>query len=165
MKIIKGFVKKYWITVLIFAGLVLLYYYVADVKMLNPYLFPTTEKIAAAFESNKEVMLTERGVTFGYHDLIVDYRGIPEMQTFGYPVILDVTHSLQQPNQSSGVTGGMPQLIETVAKAGVAVGVDGLFMETHEDPSVAKSDGANMLKLDLLEDLLVKLVRIRHSIL
>ena len=110
-------------------------------------------------------MLTERGVTFGYHDLIVDYRGIPEMQTFGYPVILDVTHSLQQPNQSSGVTGGMPQLIETVAKAGVAVGVDGLFMETHEDPSVAKSDGANMLKLDLLEDLLVKLVRIRQSIL
>ena len=110
-------------------------------------------------------MLTERGVTFGYHDLIVDYRGIPEMQTFGYPVILDVTHSLQQPNQSSGVTGGMPQLIETVAKAGVAVGVDGLFMETHEEPSVAKSDGANMLKLDLLEDLLVKLVRIRQSIL
>ena len=110
-------------------------------------------------------MLTERGVTFGYHDLIVDYRGIPEMQTFGYPVILDVTHSLQQPNQSSGVTGGMPQLIGTVAKAGVAVGVDGLFMETHEEPSVAKSDGANMLKLDLLEELLVKLVRIRQSIL
>lgn len=121
------------------------------------------DKVAEA--GNKEVMLTERGVTFGYHDLIVDYRGIPEMQTFGYPVILDVTHSLQQPNQSSGVTGGMPQLIETVAKAGVAVGVDGLFMETHEEPSVAKSDGANMLKLDLLEDLLVKLVRIRQSIL
>ena len=121
------------------------------------------DKVAEA--GNKEVMLTERGVTFGYHDLIVDYRGIPEMQTFGYPVILDVTHSLQQPNQSSGVTGGMPQLIGTVAKAGVAVGVDGLFMETHEEPSVAKSDGANMLKLDLLEDLLVKLVRIRQSIL
>ena len=112
---------------------------------------------------NNEVMLTERGTTFGYQDLVVDYRGIPEMQTFGHPVILDVTHSLQQPNQTSGVTGGMPQLIETVAKAGVAVGVDGLFMETHEDPSVAKSDGANMLKLDLLEDLLVKLVRIRQA--
>lgn len=114
---------------------------------------------------NDQVMLTERGVTFGYHDLLVDYRGIPVMQSFGHPVILDVTHSLQQPNQTSGVTGGMPQLIETVAKAGVAVGVDGLFMETHEDPSVAKSDGANMLKLDLLEELLVKLVRIRQSIL
>lgn len=109
-------------------------------------------------------MLTERGTTFGYQDLIVDYRGIPEMQLFGHPVILDVTHSLQQPNQTSGVTGGMPQLIETMAKAGVAVGVDGLFMETHEDPSKAKSDGANMLKLDLLEDLLVKLVRIRQSL-
>lgn len=96
---------------------------------------------------NNQVMLTERGTTFGYGDLIVDYRGIPEMQKFGFPVILDVTHSLQQPNQKSGVTGGMPELIETVAKAGVAVGVDGLFMETHEDPSVAKSDGANMLRL------------------
>lgn len=111
---------------------------------------------------NDQVMLTERGTTFGYQDLIVDYRGIPEMQTFGFPVILDVTHSLQQPNQTTGVTGGMPQLIETVAKAGVAVGVDGLFMETHEDPAVAKSDGANMLKLDLLEGLLAKLVRIRQ---
>ena len=113
---------------------------------------------------NKNVMLTERGTTFGYQDLVVDYRGIPEMQTFGYPVILDVTHSLQQPNQTSGVTGGMPQLIETVAKAGVAVGVDGIFIETHENPAVAKSDGANMLKLDLLEDLLTKLVRIREAI-
>ena len=118
------------------------------------------EKVVEA--GNKEVMITERGTTFGYQDLVVDYRGIPEMQTFGYPVILDVTHSLQQPNQTSGVTGGMPQLIETVAKAGIAVGVDGLFMETHEDPSVAKSDGANMLKLDLLEGLLTKLVRIRQ---
>ena len=114
---------------------------------------------------NDRVMLTERGTTFGYQDLLVDYRGIPEMQTFGYPVILDVTHSLQQPNQTSGVTGGMPALIETVAKAGVAVGVDGLFMETHEDPTVAKSDGANMLKLDLLEGLLERLVRIRQAIL
>lgn len=111
---------------------------------------------------NDQVMLTERGTTFGYQDLIVDYRGIPEMQTLGFPVITDVTHSLQQPNQTAGVTGGMPQLIETVAKAGIAVGVDGLFMETHEDPSVAKSDGANMLKLDLLEGLLTKLVRIRQ---
>lgn len=114
---------------------------------------------------NDQVMITERGTTFGYNDLLVDYRGIPEMQTFGHPVILDVTHSLQQPNQSSGVTGGMPQLIETIAKAGVAVGVDGLFMETHEDPSIAKSDGANMLKLDLLEPLLMKLVKIRRAAL
>ena len=121
------------------------------------------EKVKEA--GNDRVMLTERGTTFGYQDLLVDYRGIPEMQTFGYPVILDVTHSLQQPNQTSGVTGGMPALIETVAKAGIAVGVDGLFMETHEDPTVAKSDGANMLKLDLLEGLLERLVRIRQAIL
>lgn len=113
---------------------------------------------------NNNVMITERGTTFGYQDLIVDYRGIPEMQKFGFPVILDVTHSLQQPNQTSGVTGGMPQLIEIVAKAGVAVGVDGLFIETHENPAVAKSDGANMLQLDLLEGLLVKLVRIREAV-
>ena len=118
------------------------------------------EKVVEA--GNDQVMLTERGTTFGYQDLVVDYRGIPE--SFGYPVILDVTHSLQRPNQTSGVTGGMPQLIETIAKAGVAVGVDGLFMETHQDPSVAKSDGANMLKLDLLEGLLEKLVRIRKSL-
>jgi len=113
---------------------------------------------------NDNVMLTERGTTFGYQDLLVDFRGIPEMQSFGFPVVLDVTHSLQQPNQTTGVTGGMPQLIETMAKAGVAVGVDGLFMETHENPSVAKSDGANMLKLDLLEGLLEKLVRIRQAV-
>jgi len=113
---------------------------------------------------NENVMLTERGTTCGYQDLLVDFRGIPEMQSFGFPVVLDVTHSLQQPNQTTGVTGGMPQLIETMAKAGVAVGVDGLFMETHENPSVAKSDGANMLKLDLLEGLLEKLVRIRQAV-
>lgn len=113
---------------------------------------------------NNNVMLTERGTTFGYQDLVVDYRGIPEMQSFGYPVILDVTHSLQQPNQTNGVTGGMPQLIETIAKAGIAVGVDGLFIETHENPEKAKSDGANMLRLDLLEGLLTKLVRIREVI-
>ena len=131
------------------------------------FLSPGAMKFAAdkvVEAGNNQVMLTERGTTFGYQDLLVDYRGIPEMQTFGHPVVLDVTHSLQQPNQTSGVTGGMPALIETVAKAGVAVGVDGLFMETHEDPSVAKSDGANMLKLDLLEELLVKLVRIRQAI-
>jgi 2-dehydro-3-deoxyphosphooctonate aldolase (KDO 8-P synthase) len=120
------------------------------------------EKVIEAGNSN--VMLTERGTTFGYQDLVVDYGGIPEMKTLGCPVVLDVTHSLQQPNQTSGVTGGMPQLIETVAKAGIAVGVDGIFIETHEDPSVAKSDGANMLRLDLLEGLLEKLVRIRQAI-
>ena len=120
------------------------------------------EKVVEA--GNPNVMLTERGTTFGYQDLIVDYRGIPEMKSFGFPVILDVTHSLQQPNQTSGVTGGMPQLIETVAKAGIAVGADGIFIETHEDPSVAKSDGANMLRLDLLEALLEKLVRIREAV-
>lgn len=131
------------------------------------FLSPGAMKFAAdkvTEAGNKQVMLTERGTTFGYQDLLVDYRGIPEMQSFGHPVILDVTHSLQQPNQTSGVTGGMPALIETVAKAGVAVGVDGLFMETHENPSIAKSDGANMLKLDLLEALLVKLIRIREAI-
>ncbi len=131
------------------------------------FLSPEAMRFAAdkvVEAGNDQVMLTDRGTTFGYYDLIVDYRGIPKMQAFGFPVILDVTHSLQQPNQTSGVTGGLPQLIETMAKAGVAVGVDGLFMETHEDPTVAKSDGANMLKLDLLEDLLTKLVRIRQSI-
>lgn len=131
------------------------------------FLSPDAMRFAAdkvVEAGNSQVMLTERGTTFGYQDLLVDYRGIPEMQSFGHPVVLDVTHSLQQPNQTSGVTGGMPALIETVAKAGVAVGVDGLFMETHEDPTVAKSDGANMLKLDLLEGLLEKLVRIRQAI-
>ncbi len=114
---------------------------------------------------NNNVMLTERGTTFGYSDLIVDYRGIPEMQSFGFPVVMDITHSLQQPNQTSGVTGGLPQLIETVAKAAVAVGVDGLFIETHHNPAEAKSDGANMLKLDLLEPLLVKLQRVREAVI
>lgn len=113
---------------------------------------------------NNRVMLTERGTTFGYQDLVVDYRGIPQMQQTGCPVILDVTHSLQRPNQASGVTGGMPQLIETMARAGVAVGVDGLFMETHPDPSQAKSDGANMLRLDLIEGLLERLVEIRQVV-
>ena len=113
---------------------------------------------------NPQIMITERGTTFGYTDLVVDYRGIPQMQEFGFPVIMDVTHSLQQPNQTSGVTGGLPQLIETIAKAAIAVGTDGLFIETHPEPSVAKSDGANMLQLDLLEGLLTRLVRIREAI-
>ncbi|MDL2265731.1 3-deoxy-8-phosphooctulonate synthase [Parabacteroides sp. OttesenSCG-928-G07] len=114
---------------------------------------------------NTNVMLTDRGTSFGYTDLIVDYRGIPQMQEFGFPVVMDVTHSLQQPNQTSGVTGGLPSLIETIAKAAVAVGVDGLFIETHPNPCQAKSDGANMLQLDLLEGLLEKLIRIREAIL
>ncbi|MES2418795.1 MAG: 3-deoxy-8-phosphooctulonate synthase [Bacteroidota bacterium] len=114
---------------------------------------------------NNRVILTDRGNTFGYQDLIVDYRGLPEMQSFGVPVVMDCTHSLQQPNQSSGVTGGKPELITTIAKAAIAVGADGLFIETHPDPANAKSDGANMLNLALLEELLVKLVRVRQAII
>lgn len=114
---------------------------------------------------NKQVMLTERGSSFGYYDLIVDYRSIPVMQQTGVPVVLDITHSLQQPNQSAGVTGGQPEMIETIAKAGIAVGVDGLFMETHPCPAKAKSDGANMLPLDKAEELLAKLTAIRQTIL
>jgi 2-dehydro-3-deoxyphosphooctonate aldolase (KDO 8-P synthase) len=113
---------------------------------------------------NSNVMLTERGTTFGYSDLIIDYRGIPEMQKTGLPVILDITHSLQQPNQASGITGGKPELIETVARAGIAVGVDGIFLETHPDPAKALSDGANMLKLDYLENLLQKLVALKKVV-
>lgn len=111
------------------------------------------------------IMLTERGSMFGYQDLIVDFRGIIEMKKYGYPVVLDVTHSLQQPNQSSGVTGGRPDMIECLARAAIAVGADGLFIETHPEPLVAKSDGANMLRLGLLEKLLEKLVHIRKTIL
>lgn len=114
---------------------------------------------------NNKVILTDRGNTFGYQDLIVDFRGIPEMRSFDVPVVMDCTHSLQQPNQTSGVTGGKPALIETIAKAAIAVGADGLFIETHPDPKNAKSDGANMLPLDLLEDLLKKLIRIREAII
>jgi 2-dehydro-3-deoxyphosphooctonate aldolase (KDO 8-P synthase) len=114
--------------------------------------------------SNEKVMLTERGNTFGYNDLVVDYRNIPAMQAHGVPVIMDVTHSLQQPNQASGITGGNPQLIGTIARAAIAAGADGIFIETHPDPSIAKSDGANMLKLDLMEGLLSQLVRIRKSL-
>ncbi len=113
---------------------------------------------------NTQVAITERGTTFGYQDLIVDYRGIPTMQKFGVPVILDATHSLQQPNQLAGVTGGRPDLIETIARAGIATGVDGLFIETHREPSKAKSDGANMLPLEQLPELLKHLSAIRMTI-
>ncbi len=113
---------------------------------------------------NNKVMLTERGNTFGYQDLVVDYRNIPAMQGHGVPVIMDCTHSLQQPNQASGVTGGNPQLIGTIAKAAIATGANGLFIETHPNPSVAKSDGANMLPLQKLEELLVQLLKIRKAI-
>lgn len=113
---------------------------------------------------NNQVAITERGTTFGYTDLIVDYRGIPTMQKLGVPVILDATHSLQQPNQPAGVTGGRPDLIETIARAGIAVGVDGLFIETHPEPSKAKSDGANMLPLHQLPELLDRLSEIRAAI-
>ncbi len=121
------------------------------------------EKIRGA--GNDKVMITERGTTFGYHDLVVDFRGIPEMQLLDVPVVLDITHSLQEPNQSGGVTGGRPEMIETIARAGIAVGVDGLFMETHPDPGTALSDGANMLPLDQLAGLLTRLVRLRETIL
>ena len=113
---------------------------------------------------NDQVSVTERGTTFGYQDLIVDYRGIPTMQKLGVPVILDATHSLQQPNQAAGVTGGRPDLIETIARAGIATGVDGLFIETHRNPSCAKSDGANMLPLAQLPTLLCRLSAIRATI-
>jgi 2-dehydro-3-deoxyphosphooctonate aldolase (KDO 8-P synthase) len=113
---------------------------------------------------NPHVILTDRGNSFGYSDLVVDFRNLPAMREFGVPVVMDVTHSLQQPNQSSGVTGGKPQLIETIAKAAIAVGADGLFIETHPTPATAKSDGANMLALDGLEDLLRKLTRVREAI-
>ena len=113
---------------------------------------------------NDQVWLTERGTTFGYTDLVVDFRGIPTMRALGSPVVMDCTHSLQQPNQSSGVTGGRPQMIETIARAAVATGVDGLFLETHPDPKSAKSDAANMLPLDELEGLLQRLLKIRRAI-
>jgi 2-dehydro-3-deoxyphosphooctonate aldolase (KDO 8-P synthase) len=129
----------------------------------GPAMKFTVEKINKA--GNANVMLTERGTTFGYQDLVVDYRNIPWMQAFDVPVIMDCTHSLQQPNQTSGVTGGNPQMIGTIAKAAIATGADGLFIETHPNPTVAKSDGANMLKLDLLENLLEQLVKLRKAII
>jgi 2-dehydro-3-deoxyphosphooctonate aldolase (KDO 8-P synthase) len=114
---------------------------------------------------NKKVMLTERGTTFGYQDLVVDYRNIPIMRSHGVPVIMDVTHSLQQPNQTAGVTGGNPQMIGTIAKAAVAAGADGIFIETHPEPSKALSDGANMVRLNLLENLLEQLIKIRKAVI
>ena len=113
---------------------------------------------------NNTIMITDRGTMFGYQDIVVDFRGIPTMKQFGVPVVMDITHSLQQPNQDNGITGGNPEMIGTIAKAAIATGVDGIFLETHPNPSQAKSDGANMLQLDKLEDLLVKLVKIRKSI-
>ncbi len=112
---------------------------------------------------NDKVMITDRGTMFGYQDMVVDFRGIPTMQQYA-PTVLDITHSLQQPNQESGITGGKPELIETIARAGIAVGVDGLFLETHFDPGKARSDGANMLNLKYLEGLLTKLVALRKTI-
>lgn len=131
------------------------------------FLSPESMKFAVhkvIDSGNEKTAIIERGNSFGYTDLVVDFRGIPTMQHFA-PVILDVTHSLQQPNQNSGVTGGRPELIETIAKAGIAVGADGIFIETHLNPSEAKSDGANMLKLNLLDDLLGKLTKIREAVL
>ena len=121
-----------------------------------------TEKVTE--NGNNMIMLTERGTMFGYKDMVVDFRGIPTMKKFGFPIIMDVTHSLQQPNQNSGITGGKPEMIETIAKAAIATGVDGIFIETHPNPDQAKSDGANMLNLSLLEELLTKLVRIREAL-
>jgi 2-dehydro-3-deoxyphosphooctonate aldolase (KDO 8-P synthase) len=115
-------------------------------------------------QGNPDVILTERGTQFGYYDLVVDFRGITEMQQAGAPVVLDITHALQQPNQSSGVTGGKPSMIETLARAGIAVGVDGLFIETHPTPSKALSDGANMLPLDKLSDLLCRLTALHSAV-
>jgi 2-dehydro-3-deoxyphosphooctonate aldolase (KDO 8-P synthase) len=132
------------------------------------FLSPDAMKFAAekiVSTGNHNIILTERGTTFGYQDLVVDFRSIPEMRKFGYPVVLDITHSLQQPNQSSGVTGGRPDLISTMARSGIAAGVDGIFLETHPEPAKALSDGANMLPLHQLEELLQILVEIRNVIL
>ena len=140
-------------------------------KVINikkgPFLSPEGMKHAVTKvkeSGNNTIMLTDRGTMFGYQDMVVDYRGIPTMQSFGVPVVLDITHSLQQPNQSSGVTRGNPDMINTIAKAGIAAGADGIFLETHPNPTEAKSDGANMLTIDKLEDLLTKLVKIRKAL-
>lgn len=122
------------------------------------------KKASVSLSKDQKVMLTERGNSFGYTDLVVDYRNIPIMKNHGVPVIMDCTHSLQQPNQNTGVTGGNPGMIETIAKAAIATGADGLFIETHPDPSCALSDGANMLKLALLEELLTKLLPLRKAV-
>jgi 2-dehydro-3-deoxyphosphooctonate aldolase (KDO 8-P synthase) len=128
----------------------------------GPAMKFAVDKIRKA--GNEKIVLTERGTTFGYQDLVVDYRNIPWMQEHGTPVVMDCTHSLQQPNQTSGVTGGNPQLISTIAKAAIATGANGLFIETHPNPAIAKSDGANMLRLDLLQGLLEQLVRLRKVV-
>ena len=131
------------------------------------FLSPESMKFAAQKvidSDNPNVMLTERGTSFGYTDLIVDFRGIPQMKKFGFPVVTDITHSLQQPNQTTGVSGGLPEMIETIAKAAIAVGSDGIFIETHPEPLKAKSDATNMLPLDLLEGLLKKLIRISEAL-
>lgn len=139
-------------------------------KMVNikkgQFLSPESMRFAVQKvidSGNNEVAITERGTSFGYHDLMVDYRGIPVMRQYA-PVIMDITHSLQQPNQSAGVTGGRPELIETVARAAIATGADGIFIETHPNPAVAKSDGANMLQLDLLDGLLSRLTTLKQAI-
>lgn len=132
------------------------------------FLSPESMKFAAdkvKESGNDKVLITERGTMFGYQDLMIDYRGIPTMQSYDIPVVLDITHSLQEPNQSTGVTGGRPEMIETIARAGIAAGVDGIFIETHPSPETAKSDGANMLPLNQLEGLLLKLVELRKTIL
>ena len=131
------------------------------------FLSPGAMKFAAqkAIDSgNEKIILTDRGTMFGYSDIIVDYRGLIEMQQFGFPVVLDITHSLQQPNQASGITGGKPKLIETIARAGIAVGVDGIFAETHPDPSSALSDGENMIPLNDFENLIKNLATLRKAI-
>jgi len=128
----------------------------------GPAMKLAVEKIRQA--GNEKIILTERGTTFGYQDLVVDYRNIPWMKQHGVPVVMDCTHSLQQPNQAAGVTGGNPAMIETIAMAALATGADGLFIETHPDPAHAKSDGANMLRLDLLESLLSKLVKLKKAV-
>lgn len=131
------------------------------------FLAPGAMKFAAqkvVDSGNDNVIITDRGTSFGYSDLVVDFRGVPEMKEFGFPIVLDATHCLQKPNQSSGVTGGQPQLIETMCKAGIATGVDGLFLETHFDTANALSDGANMLPLDQLEGLLTRLTRLKQAL-
>jgi 2-dehydro-3-deoxyphosphooctonate aldolase (KDO 8-P synthase) len=129
----------------------------------GPAMKFAADKIRKA--GNEKIIFTERGTTFGYQDLVVDYRNIPWMQEHGVPVVLDCTHSLQQPNQTTGITGGNPKLISTIAMAGIAAGADGLFIETHPDPAHALSDGATMLRLDLLESILAKLVKLRKAVI
>ena len=148
---------------------ILIYLKTGKVINIKKGQFLSAESMKHALEKvtksgNNIIMLTERGTMFGYRDMIVDFRGIPTMKKFGYPVIMDVTHSIQQPNQNNGITGGKPEMIETIAKAAIATGVDGIFLETHPDPRQAKSDGTNMLNLNILEELLTKLVRIRKAL-